>query len=77
MGIANETFDTFTGSEVATALVEAVEAVEKIGPGATVVEVSAGEYMPVKLCIDTDYYGDGVSVWYVWHRGQLVVDTTQ
>ena len=58
----------YTGRTVAPALISALEAVQALGEDVTVVEISAGENMPIRILVDADYWGvDDVDVaWYVY-----------
>jgi hypothetical protein len=64
---------TFTGKAVATAIVDAVEALDGLGEDATVVQIIAGENMQVTLVVDMDYYDEAGDIrTYAWNGKNLV-----
>jgi hypothetical protein len=63
----------FTGKAVATAIVDAVEALDGLGEDATVVQIIAGENMQVTLVVDMDYYDEAGDIrTYAWNGKNLV-----
>jgi hypothetical protein len=63
----------FTGKAVATAIVDAVKALDGLGEDATVVQIIAGENMQVTLVVDMDYYDEAGDIrTYAWNGKNLV-----